>query len=38
MTGKEREDWALHDRDVRALISMMLAFQSAFLAVAMLWL
>ena len=38
MTEKEHEDPALHDRDVRALISMMLAFQGAFLAVAMLWL
>ena len=38
MTGKEHEDWALHDRDVRTLVGMMLAFQGAFLAVAMLWL
>lgn len=37
MTGKEREDWALADRDVRALVSMMLAFQLAVLAIAMLW-
>lgn len=38
MTGKEREDPALYDREIGALVGMMLAFQAAFLAVAMLWL
>lgn len=38
MTGKERERWALHDRDTESLISVMLVFQIAFLAVTMLWL
>ena len=37
MTGKECEDWALDDRDVRALIGVMLTFQVAVLAVVMLW-
>lgn len=38
MTGKEREDWALHDREAKVLISVMLTFQVACLAVTMLWL
>lgn len=38
MTGREREEWALDDRDAKALIGVMLALQVAFLAVTMLWL
>ena len=38
MTEKEREDWALADREAKVVIGLMFAFQSAFLAVAMLWL
>jgi hypothetical protein len=38
VTGKEREDLAPYDREIRVLVGMMLAFQGAFLAVAMLWL
>ena len=37
MTGKERQDWALDDRDAKVLISVMLAFQVTFLAITILW-
>jgi hypothetical protein len=38
MSGKEQENWTLHDRDAKTLITVMLTFQIAFLAVSMLWL
>jgi hypothetical protein len=36
VTGKERQDLGPHDREISGLVGMMLAFQGAFLAVAML--
>jgi|CryGeyStandDraft_7_1057128.scaffolds.fasta_scaffold489901_2 hypothetical protein len=38
MSGKEQENQTLHDRDAKTLITVMLTFQIAFLAVSMLWL